>query len=106
MKQDKILSLMGMAERAGKVASGEFSAERAVKSHKAFLVVVAQDASDNTKKMFQNMCAYYKVPIFSYGTKEELGHCIGKQYRASLAITDEGFAKSLTGKLEMLKTTE
>ena len=27
--------------------------------------------------------------------KEILGHCIGKEYRATAAITDEGFAKAL-----------
>ena len=40
--------MLGLAQRAGKVASGEFSTEKAVKSKKAFLVVVASDASDNT----------------------------------------------------------
>ena len=61
MKQDKILSMLGLAEKAGKIASGEFSTEKAVKSHQAFLVIVANDASGNTKKMFQNMCAFYQV---------------------------------------------
>ena len=71
MKQDKILSMLGLAEKAGKLASGEFSTEKAVKSHQACLVVVAEDASDNTKKMFTNMCEFYEVPIYFYGTKEE-----------------------------------
>ena len=103
LKQDKILSMLGLAEKAGKLASGEFSTEKAVKSHQAFLVVVAQDASDNTKKMFRNMCTFYEVPFYTYATKEDLGHHIGKQYRASLAVLDEGFAKSLEEKLKMLE---
>lgn len=106
MKQDKILSLLGLAEKAGKIASGEFSTEKAVKSNQAFLVIIAEDASDNTKKMFRNKCEFYKVPIYIYAGKEALGHCIGKQYRASLAITDKGFAKSLESKLKMLEKTE
>lgn len=106
MKQDKILSMLGLAEKAGKIASGEFSTEKAVKSHQAFLVVVAEDASDNTKKMFRNMCEFYKVPMYLYGTREELGHHIGKQYRASLAVTDQGFSRSLESKLKMLEETE
>lgn len=106
MKTDKILSMLGLAEKAGKIASGEFSTEKAVKSHQASLVVVATDASDNTKKMFRNMCEFYKVPMYLYGTKEELGHHIGKQYRASLAVTDQGFSKSLESKLKMFYETE
>lgn len=100
------MSMLGLAEKAGKIASGEFSAEKAVKSHKAFLVIVAEDASDNTRKMFRNMCDFYRVPMYLYGTKEELGHHIGKQYRASLAVTDQGFSRSLETKLKMLEETE
>ena len=47
--EKKILSLFGLATKAGKVASGEFQTETAVKSGTAFLVVIAKDASDNTK---------------------------------------------------------
>lgn len=95
MKPNKILSLIGLATKGRKTVSGEFSTDKAVKSRKAFLVVVATDASDNTKKMFCDMCSFYKVPYFEYSTKEELGHAMGKELRASLAITDEGFAKSI-----------
>ena len=61
--KQKILNMIGLAQKAGKVASGEFSTEKAVKTGKAFTVIVADDSSDNTKKMFTNMCTYYKVPI-------------------------------------------
>ena len=60
MKQDRVLSMIGLAQKAGKVASGEFATEKAVKTKKASVVVVASDASDNTKKMFSDMCKYYK----------------------------------------------
>ena len=96
---NKILSMVGMAMKAGKVVSGEFSTEKAVKTGKAFLVIVSEAASDNTKKMFRNMCSYYEVPMYVYGTKEELGHSMGKEFRASLAVTEEGFAKSIEKRL-------
>ena len=100
MKQNKIFSLLGLATRASAVVSGEFMTEKSVKEGRARLVIVGSDASDNTKKNFLNMCAYYHVPCFLYGTKEVLGHAMGKEMRASLAVTDEGFAKNLIGKLE------
>ena len=37
--------MLSLAAKAGKVASGEFSVEKAVKSRKAHLVLVADDAS-------------------------------------------------------------
>ena len=70
--------------------------EKSVKEYKAKLVIVGEDASGNTKKMFRDMCDFYGVPIYFFGTKEELGHAMGKELRASLAVTDAGFAKSLT----------
>ena len=92
--------MIGMATKAGKVVSGEFSTEKAVKTGMAWLVIVSEAASENTKKMFRNMCTFYKVPMYVYGTKEDLGHCIGKEFRASLAVTEEGFAKSIEKRLK------
>lgn len=100
LKGNKVLSLLGLAKRAGKVVSGEFSTETAVKSSKAYLVVVSEEASENTKKKFSNMCTYYRVPIYFYGKKEELGKCIGQEFRASLAVTDPGFSEALRKQME------
>ncbi|MBR1693494.1 MAG: ribosomal L7Ae/L30e/S12e/Gadd45 family protein [Lachnospiraceae bacterium] len=98
--KNKAYSMLGLAMRARKLVSGEFATEKAVKEGSAYVVIVAGDASGNTKKQFQNTCTFYQVPYFAYGTKEELGHAIGKEYRASLAVTDEGFAKSIIKILE------
>lgn len=106
MQQDRILSMLGLAAKAGKVTSGEFSTEKAVKQGTAFLVLVSEEASDNTRKMFRNMCSFYQVPMYIYAPKEALGHAIGKQFRASVAVLDEGFAKSLEKKLKLLEKTE
>lgn len=95
MKQDKVLSLIGLAQRAGKVASGEFATEKAIKTGHAAVVFVAEDSSDNTKKMFTNMCTFYNVTIYIYSDKETLGHAIGKEFRASLAVLDAGFKNTI-----------
>ena len=102
----KILSLFGLATRAGRIASGEFQTETAVKSGTAYLVVVAEDASDNTKKLFRDKGSFYKVQVIEFGTKEELGHAIGKEFRASLAILDEGFAKAVMKKIDSLSQAQ
>lgn len=71
-----------------------------MKCGKAFLVMLALDASENTKKKFRNMCEFYEVPIYFYGDKDLLGHAMGKEFRASLAVLDEGFAKNIRKHLE------
>ena len=93
---NKALSMLGLAQRGGFVASGEFLTEQKVKEGKAVLVIVAEDASDNTKKKFNDMCNFYHVPIFCFGTKEILGHAIGKELRASLAVLNSGMAKTIS----------
>lgn len=100
---NKIFALLGLATRSRNVESGEFLTEKAIKSGKAVLVIVGEDASDNTKKMFTNMCEFYHIPVYFYGSKEELGHAMGKEMRASLAVTDNGFAQSIMKQLETLE---
>lgn len=95
MKPDKIVSYIGLAMKAGKVASGEFSVEKSVKEGRAEAVVIATDASDNTKKKFNDMCKYYHVPVFEYLDKDTLGHIIGREMRACISINDPGFAKAI-----------
>ena len=97
MKPDKVLSMLGLAAKAGRVVSGEFSTEKAVKAQKAYLVIVAEDASANTRKRFKDMCSYYQVPILFMETREILGKVIGKEFRASIAVLDAGFAKAMLG---------
>lgn len=95
MAWNKAYGMIGMAMKAGKVVSGEFATEKAVKAGKAALVIVSETASENTKKKFRNMCDYYRVPLHFFGEKEELGHAIGKEFRASLAVLDAGLAKAI-----------
>lgn len=93
--KDKVLSMLGLAERSRNVVSGGFATEQAVKSGKAGLVIIAEDASGNTRKKYSNMCDFYKVPCAIHGTKDVLGHSMGKGERSVLAVTDEGFANSI-----------
>lgn len=91
--------MVGLATRAGKTVSGEFATEKAIKENKATVVIVSEEASDNTKKLFTNKCEFYHVPIFIVGTKDELGSVTGNQSRASLAVTDKGFGKAVIDKM-------
>lgn len=106
MKQNKIYTLLGLAMRGRNVVSGEYSTENAVRDGSAMLVIVAEDASDNTKKRFRDKCSFYEVPIHTYGTKEELGHAIGKEQRAVAAVTDKGLAGTLINHLEAVQNQE
>lgn len=100
MKQNKVLSMLGIAARGRNVVSGELQTLNAVKDGSAMLVIVAEDASENTRKLFTDKCSFYEVPCRLYGTKEALGKAIGKDVRSSLAVTNAGLAQSV---IEYLK---
>lgn len=100
---DKVLGMLGLAYRAGKLVSGEFSTERLIKKGKAKLVIVAEDASDNTKKFFRDKCTYYNIEMRIYGSREKLGRAIGKEIRASIGISDENFSKELDKRIRAME---
>ena len=87
--------MISLATKAGKTKSGEFMTEKEVKEGRAHLVIVADDASDNTKKKFADSAAYYNKKIVIYGDKFELGKAIGKNERSVIVIKDGGFAKKI-----------
>ncbi len=91
----KIQSLLSLCQRAGKIVTGEDTVEINIKKGSAFLVIIAGDASENTKNKFVNKCKYYNVPYYTCYTKEELSGCIGKYNRSVYAITEVNFAKKL-----------
>ncbi len=99
MELSRIDSLLGLAQRAGKMASGEFAVLKAVKEGKAHLVLVTRDASERTKKKFRDKCTYYRVPYFEHGTMDVVGHALGKEKRVSVAVLDPGFADEIVKRL-------
>ena len=54
-----------------------------------------------SKKKFQNMCSFYQVPVYFYGTKLELGAAMGKEFRASMAVTDQGLSDAIMKQLTL-----
>lgn len=101
--QDRVLSMIGLAKKAGKVAAGGFLAEKAVRDGMAELLVVAEDAAQNIKKKFSNSSAYYEIDYMEYGTKETLGRFTGCENIAVVAVTDPGFAKAIEDKYRALE---
>ena len=92
----KIFQLLGMAARARMISTGEDLVVQAVRSGDAKLVILSNDASKNTMKKLTNKCNTYDVEKHVFGSREELGHAIGKEARVVLALTDKGFAKKLS----------
>lgn len=99
MKQQKVVLALGLAQKAGKIVSGELAVEKAIRSKKAKLLLVAEDCSENTRKAYRNMAEFYKIPLYEILSREVLGSCIGKHNRVALAVIDEGFKKVIDSAL-------
>ncbi len=95
INEEKLLSLLGLAQKAGKIVSGEVAVEKAVRNRSANLLLIAADSSSSTLKNYSDMATYYSVPIFILCSKSRLGESIGKMNRAALAVTDIGFSKAI-----------
>lgn len=90
--RNKVMSYLGLAMRAGKLASGEEGVLQAVRSGQAVMVLVAEDASGNSRKKYRDKCEFYHVPLIEPLTRHELGRALGKAERVAVAVTDAGFA--------------
>lgn len=96
MHSDRFFSTLGLAHRAGRTAVGEGAALDCIRGGEACLVVLARDASENTKKRFENSCSHHGAELIVRGDRWELGRSTGRELAVVVAVRDEGFAKSLT----------
>ncbi|MBQ1248854.1 MAG: ribosomal L7Ae/L30e/S12e/Gadd45 family protein [Selenomonadales bacterium] len=98
-----MLSLLGLAQKAGQLASGDFGAEKAIRAGKAKMILMAEDCADETKKKYRELAEEYEVDCVEAVTKIELGAAIGREFRAVVVILDDGFKKGIQKKLKTLK---
>ncbi|HCF89354.1 MAG TPA: 50S ribosomal protein L7ae [Firmicutes bacterium] len=99
---NKLITILGFAQKAGKIASGETATEQVINQRKACLVLVALDASAGTSAKFMELCLKNNIPVFNAGLKLELGNAIGRSPRSCIAFLDNGFARAA---IEALKAT-
>ncbi|MBV1709521.1 MAG: ribosomal L7Ae/L30e/S12e/Gadd45 family protein [Erysipelothrix sp.] len=90
---------LGLAARARKIVSGSVLME-AIRNKRVSLVLVASDASDRSKKQFQDKCTFYQIPCLIWGTIHQISAATGTNMRVAVGINDHGLAKNI---LECLK---
>jgi ribosomal protein L7Ae-like RNA K-turn-binding protein len=97
---DKLLNLIGLAKKAGKLELGEEPVGAAARARQARLLLLASDAADNTRRRAKHFSEAGECVCLSIeATKEALGKALGRTSCAMLAITDIGFAEAVAKKL-------
>jgi len=91
----KLKSLISLSMKAGKVITGEDGCLKAIRGGKAHLVLLATDASANTRKKFSDKSSFYGVPCCCHFSKAEVEGMIGRPNRATVVIACGSFAASM-----------
>ena len=85
--------MLGLAQRAGKLISGEELVIKAVQSGQARLVFLANDAGSNVTKKTTD------IEVSTVFNALELSMAIGKP-RKTVAVVDAGFSKKMRTLME------
>lgn len=97
MLDKNVLSLLGLAMRAKKIVTGDVLMKN-IRQKKVYFVLIAEDASENTKKKYVDKCSYYHIDYQINGFIDEISRAIGKDNRVALGIVDRGFADKIKSK--------
>ena len=98
--REKMLGLLGLMRRASAISPGEDQAAEAVRAGKGKLLLLASDVSDNARRKAENLAAGRSVePVLLPFDRETLGAALGLGSCSVAAVTDLGFAQTLTGLL-------
>lgn len=100
---DKVLSLLGLCRRAGRLAFGFDMCQEAARSGQAALLLAAGDVSEKTFKNLRYEAERARIPAIRVKpSMSELGHACGIK-AGVVAVTDKGFAKVLLKELEQME---
>lgn len=93
--------MLGLSKKAGKAAIGQEAVSDAIRHGYAKLILIASDASDNTRERFERLTsgedkvAHVVTPF----TKEEIGGILGRAECAIVAVCDAGMAATIASQL-------
>lgn len=95
MTANKVLTLLGFAQRAGALVSGDMAVKIALEQSSVRLLIVASDAADRTKTGLLSLAGHKGTDVRIFGSKDALGRAIGKSNRSAVAIKDAQLATAL-----------
>ena len=99
MNKQKLSNLLGLAQRAGRLISGEELVMKAIQEGKENLVFLANDAASNLTKKVTDKGHYYEVQVSTVFSTLELSTAIGRA-RKVVAVVDAGFSKKMRSLME------
>lgn len=96
---NKVYSLIGFAQKAGKISSGTVAAKTSLLRKRARILVMSSDISEKTRDSLIGTCNKQKIPWVVFGNKLQLGVSVGKAYRVALTVNDDNMAQAIIAAL-------
>ena len=98
---DKALNYLALARKGGLAELGEEPVGAIARTGKAYVILVAGDASDHTWRRAKSFAAGTEQQVIRLScTKEEMGFVVGRTSLAIAAITDVQLALALVKALD------
>jgi ribosomal protein L7Ae-like RNA K-turn-binding protein len=93
---DRLLQLLGIARRAGKLTFGLDASVKSIMDGQSQLILVASDASPRTILNIQRVCEENRIELIKLEyTMEQLGASIGRSNVATAAIHGKSFTEKV-----------
>ncbi|MBQ9461074.1 MAG: ribosomal L7Ae/L30e/S12e/Gadd45 family protein [Clostridia bacterium] len=93
---DRLLSLLGLMRRAGKISMGFDAAAEAMSSGEAILLLLSEELSERTSGAIRKIAEQSGTCVITCKCgMDELGHAIGRRSTGIIAVNDSGFADKI-----------
>ena len=89
---DRLRGMISLAQKAGKIVSGESAVRAAAQKGQAVMLLAEEGASANTKDTMSKLATAYALPLHYV---KDVGSAIGRPGRTMLALCDAGFAAAI-----------
>lgn len=89
----KQCNMLGLAQRAGFLISGDELVQESIRNQQAQLVVLASNLSQNSADRLIALCQQHHVPVAQTLDRIQISQSIGRA-RSIVAITNHGMAQS------------
>lgn len=94
---DAALRMLGLAERAGLVIPGTGRVREAVRAGRVRLVLLASDASRNSRDKLEPLLRAVGLPYRVMADRARLGAAVGRAPLSAVGITDAAMARRIDG---------
>lgn len=92
MNVDKVNALIRIARKGRMLEIGKTAVSIILKRKKAYLVIIAADATEKLRKGIEFDCLRQNIPVYIFGTRSELGKLCGRNDVGTIAISDKHLA--------------